>query len=440
VEARKRWRSFAATSPGAVVQTFALRIALIVANLATGIIVARTLAPTGRGEQAAMLLWPGVLCGFFTLGLPLAVNFNLRRNPDRQSEFLWAGMILGTVLGLVATVVGVIGIPHWIGGRYGHGVIIVAQWLMLMAPVTMVSMILQTTLEARGDFTSSNVSKSLPQFGTLAILVVLLLSERLTPFSASFAYSLPLVAVPVALSWKLRVLFSLRMRHFAESAKKLISYGMRSYVVDLLGTFSGQIDQVLVVGLLSAAGLGIYTVALSISRLLTIFYGSLNIVLFPKAASLEIPEVVALTARAARISTLFTTAAALALIILLPFVLPLVYGSAFRAVVPVARILTCEIVFGGATQILAQAFMATGRPITIAILQVLGLLLTIPLMLVLIPRFGLSGAAVSLLISTMSRLAMTIACYPIVLKSAVPNLIVTRADIVYLMSRFRRTA
>jgi O-antigen/teichoic acid export membrane protein len=439
MNARQRWIDFAATSSGTVATTFALRVALIMANVATGIVVARTLAPTGRGEQAAMVLWPSVLSPLFALGLPIAVNFNLRRNPDRQGEFLTTGVVLAGSLGLCATLVGVIFIPHWIG-KYGQPIVMFAQWMMVFAPVAILSMVLQTTLEARGDFTSSNLSKSMPQFGTLILLGVLVLFGRLTPFSAALAYNAPLVFVPVTLAWKLREVFTLRMDHFGRSAKRLLSYGLRSYVVDLVGTFSGQIDQVLVVGLLSAAGLGIYTVALSVSRLLSIFYSSLNIVLFPKAASLDVPDVVVLTARAARISSMFTAAAAIGLIIILPVVMPIMYGGAFKAVVPVARILSCEIVFTGATWILAQAFMATGRPAIVAGLQVFGLLLTIPLMLVLIPRFGLSGAALALLLSSVSRLAMTVACFPLVLKSAVPQLVVARNDFVYLLSRFRRAA
>jgi hypothetical protein len=46
---------------------------LLVVNLATGIIVARGLAPTGRGEQAAMSVWPTTLSFLFLVSLPTSL-------------------------------------------------------------------------------------------------------------------------------------------------------------------------------------------------------------------------------------------------------------------------------------------------------------------------------------------------------------------------------
>jgi antigen flippase len=116
------------------------------------------------------------------------------------------------------------------------------------------------------------------------------------------------------------------------------------------------------------------------------------------------------------------------------------YGGAFKSVVPIAQILCVEIVITGATSVLSQSFMATGKPGTIAVLQVLGLLLTVPFMLVLIPRFGLSGAALALLLSSTCRLGLVLACYPMILKTRPPSLIITGHDITFLLKRLRRSA
>ena len=46
------------SSFGAVLQTLLVRVFILAINLATGIITARALGPIGRGELAAMQLWP----------------------------------------------------------------------------------------------------------------------------------------------------------------------------------------------------------------------------------------------------------------------------------------------------------------------------------------------------------------------------------------------
>ncbi len=429
--------SFLASSIGAFTQTLFAKIFLLAANLATGIIVARSLAPVGRGEQAAMSMWPGLLSGLFSLGLALALTYSFRREPERQIELLSASSILAICLGLVATGVGMIFLPAWLS-RYDTAIITFARWMLLLIPFTMITFVQQAALEARSDFTTSNLSKSLPQLASVVILGSLALTHRLTPFSSTFGYLAPWTVVPFLLGWRLRKLMSLRFDNFRGSAKRLLSYGLRSYPIDVLGTLSGQVDQVLVVGLISASGLGLYTVALSVSRILSIFHASLVTVLFPKAAALAPAQVVALTSRITRISSLAAFLGAATLIVALPFLMVHLYGGAFRDVVPVARILCIEIVVTGATSILSQSFMATGKPGTIAVLQVIGLLLTVPFMLVLIPRYGLSGAALALLCSSTCRLLIVIACYPLILKSPVPNLMIGPSDFAYVMQRLKR--
>jgi hypothetical protein len=48
-------------------------------NAATGMITARTLHAGGRGEQAAMVLWPAFLVYATSLGLPSSLTYHLRR-------------------------------------------------------------------------------------------------------------------------------------------------------------------------------------------------------------------------------------------------------------------------------------------------------------------------------------------------------------------------
>jgi O-antigen/teichoic acid export membrane protein len=425
------------STTGAFAQTLLAKIFLLGANLATGVIVARSLAPVGRGEQAAMAMWPGLLTGLFSLGLGLAVTYTCRRAPERESQLLSASILISLACGLIAMALGYIFIPSWLS-KYDGSVITFARWMLLIVPFTMVTYVLQAIHEVHGDFTTSNLSKSLPQLVSVIVLGTLALTHHLTPFTSTAAYLVPWTLVPPILAWRVRELIVPQLREFRIAAKQLLSYGIRSYIIDILGTLSGQVDQVLVVGLLSPSALGLYTVALSVSRVLSVFHASLLTVLFPKASALEQDDVIRLTGRAVRISSFIATLASISLIVILPFIMVRLYGGAFKGVVPVARILCVEIVISGATSILCQAFMATGRPGTIAVLQVIGLLLTVPFMLVLIPHLGLSGAALALLLSSCCRLALVLGCYPALLKARIPNLLITPDDFRFLVGRLRR--
>ena len=62
----------------ATVQTLLANVLILGVNFGTGIITARLLGPVGRGEQAAIILWPQFLAYALTLGLPSAMLYNLR--------------------------------------------------------------------------------------------------------------------------------------------------------------------------------------------------------------------------------------------------------------------------------------------------------------------------------------------------------------------------
>ena len=72
--------------------------------------------------------------------------------------------------------------------------------------------------------------------------------------------------------------------------------------------------------------------------------------------------------------------------------------------------------------------MATDRPGLITTLQGVGLLLNLPLLLVLVPAFGLMGAGVSLLTTSLVRLIFIIAAFPRVLKVPPPRLWLNTED------------
>ncbi|MBE9020213.1 polysaccharide biosynthesis C-terminal domain-containing protein, partial [Chroococcidiopsidales cyanobacterium LEGE 13417] len=127
---------------------------------------------------------------------------------------------------------------------------------------------------------------------------------------------------------------------------------------------------------------------------------------------------------------------ALAVSIPIPFLIQLLYGDKFVEAVGVFRVLSAEIAIGGAAWVLAQAFMAVGRPGSLTVVEAISVLVTVPLLLILIPIYGLEGAGWSLLISTIFRLVCLPAGYPLLLKVRPPSLIATRNDIDFLRQVF----
>jgi O-antigen/teichoic acid export membrane protein len=161
-------------------------------------------------------------------------------------------------------------------------------------------------------------------------------------------------------------------------------------------------------------------------------------VLFPKSAGRPAREVIEMTGDAVRVSTLVTAVCAVFVCAAGPLLLRILYGSDYVAAAGALRILVIEVVLSGATYVLAQAFMALNTPGVVTALQATGLSLSIPLMFLLIPRYGIYGAAVSLLASTTARLIFVTAAFRVFLNIDPPRLIPSADDLKLIWSEVSR--
>lgn len=428
-----KFLSFANGQHGAaaVMKSLLVKMLVIGINTSTGIITARMLKPDGRGELAAMILWPVFLTNLLTLGLPSSLIFNLRRSAERESQIFSGALVLGLILGVLAGIVGAVMLPYWLG-QYSPETVLMAQWVMLQAPQCTLILVGRAALEARGEYGNSNATLFLIHFLTLVGLVGLMLFGTMTPFLAAFAYVLNGVPAFAWMMWRLWKVYRPRWDGITQSIRELLPYGLRAYGIDLLGTLSLQIDQVLVVGFLYPAAMGTYIVALNLSRILQLFQQAVVMVLFPKASARPVEEVLALTGRAVRISSVFTVLAGIGVMLWGQWLLRLLYGQEFVAATNLLRLLTLEAILSSTTLVLAQAFMALGKPGTVTILQGLGLALSVPLMLIFIPRYGLLGTGISLAISSAVRLILMLMCFPWLLKERAPKLLFGHDDWMFL--------
>jgi O-antigen/teichoic acid export membrane protein len=429
-------KQLSATS--AFVQSAGAKLLIIGLNAATGILAARALAPAGRGELSAMILWYIFLGSVFSLGIPSALTYRLRRHPEQISELSGAALTLSLAVSAVACAVGFFGLPHWIP-QYSPQILFFARIFLLNTPVAVFMVIGRATLESQGHFTASNLSLIGPPLLTLAGLLLLWVTHKFTPVNAGFCYVLSGVPSLIWMGRSFHHAVRPCFHHLTRSARLLLSYGIRSYGIDLCGTLSIYVDQALVVRILQPSMMGTYVVALSLSRVLNVFHTAVVMVLFPRAVSRPPREVLEMTGQAVRMTTFATTLCGAGIMLAGPRLLIFLYGPEYRGAAAILRILVVEVILAGATQVMSQAFMALSRPGVITTLQAIGLLLTVPLMLVLVPRLGIAGAALSLLLSTCARFVFVLASFSRFLGLPRPGLLLRRADLLFLSNEvFRR--
>ena len=423
-------------SVAATAQTMLTMIGILAINVLTGMITARTLGPDGRGEQAALILWPEFMANIITLGIPSSMIYNLRRYPEERNKVFSAAVILCTFLGVSSATVGIIFIPQWLS-QYPPQTILTAQLFMPIVPIFLLAQLFAFALEASSQFAISNIGKYMMPVGTLMMLMGLVASNNMNPYTAAMAYILPGIVVFTTRASYLRQIFKFQWSGLLDVYRKLINYGIRSYGVEIVKTLSGRLSQIVIVGLLSTTNMGIYVVALNLSRMMNVFQSSFTTVLFPTVAGRPKKEVVALTSRSVRVSLVLTCIAGTIVSLFAPFVLNALYGERFLAAITVFRILLVEIIISGTVLVFLQAFMALGKPGFVTFLQGIGVSISIPLMFFFIPKFGLEGAGMALLCSSITRLILVYLSYKFVLKVPLPNLLLNKGDIDFIVQSIR---
>jgi O-antigen/teichoic acid export membrane protein len=118
-----------------------------------------------------------------------------------------------------------------------------------------------------------------------------------------------------------------------------------------------------------------------------------------------------------------------------PILLSVLYGKSYANVNAPLQILALEAVLSGSVTVLAQAFMALNRPGTVTVMQAVGLAITVPLLMALVPRFGVLGAACSVFLSTLARCAMTYASFRFILRERAPDFLPRSEDFRWILER-----
>lgn len=415
----------------------AFRALAVAVNIATSLLSAAMLGPSGRGEQTALVIAPSFLGGLASLGLHGALIYHLRADPAHEREWLGTGILLTCGTGLLAVAIGWVAEPYWLR-QYGAHTIAVGRVLLLVTPMLVMSWTLSGAAEARGWFGLVNRVLYLQSLAALALLGALALAHLLTPARSACAYLLP--QVPMFLYVFIRVVRRMRpvFRLRRDLAVRLLRYGARLCGVDILGTLSGFIDQMIIVAFLPAGMVGTYAVALSSARLLSVVQASISSVLFPSIAAREMATIVATVATTFRIATPLLAGIAGGLALIGPPLLLLAYGHGFAPAIVPFRVLLLAMVIENGARILYQIYSGGGRPELVTLCECAAVVVLVLAMLALVPRLGTPGAAGAVLCGAMFRLLAALAALPLLLKTPLPRLLAGPADLHLLRALWSR--
>jgi len=381
--------------------TFVANLAAAVIGFGLSILLTRGLGTQGLGTYALALLLPNTMVLLLEFGITYANVYHIGRGDVNAREvmranlWLW-GFVTLIGLALAAAIIYVKG-AEWFPG--------IPATLMIVAvlsfPPNLLQFYCRSILQGYQDFRRFNYLTVIVQLTTFVTSAVLILGLHLGVGAALVAFLLgqllSLFFTIVALAPYLKRAPKGEVReHWWTYGKHAVSYGWKQHLGAVAAFVNYRVDLFFVNLLISPATAGVYYIAIQLGEAMWMISKVVSTVLLPRLAELHGEEQtrLELTPLITRLVFCLTLVGAVVVGALSPWIVRLWGPDASTAAIVLVWLLP-GIVMGAATRIIAYDFSARGKPIYNSYLSIVVMVINIVSNIILIPRIGVVGGAIS---------------------------------------------
>jgi len=377
--------------------TFGGQVGAILVALLTQAMLARALEPSGRGSLYICQVFQSTLAIIFAVGCDTAALYYVSSRRFSLSEGITYTLVNGTVSSILAVIAGwlLISCNFEIFAKASEAEFRLALFLV---PITLFSLVFQGLLTAVGRYGAFGAA-TLLRAVSLVVLVFLLV--WLGGWGVAGSLWANIIAYLVSLLFSLHVLVNREgarlVKPRLDKIATMWSYGARYYLGKLSNTANLQIGPILLGFLVSKEQLGFFSIAYRLLDQVESIPHALATLLLPRV-SLSVHGRKELVARIARLAL---AVCGFILALLAVFAVPLVrivFSDQFLPAVPVVRILCLAAAFRTLTKVYAPYLLGRDHPGFTSLAMGAGGAGNLLLILLLVPAFGVAGAAAGMAI------------------------------------------
>ena len=382
-------------------ETYATTLGVQGFTLIQGIVLARVLGADGRGEYAAIVLWPIILgnCGLF--GSRMSITRAIASSG--ATSIVRAGLILSLILSGISVLVGVALLPALMPASRDELLWITKIFMVIYIPAFIFSSNLAALDHGRGNFSRLNLFRALLSPVNVLILLALIVLGRADLPSCVIAAAAALWVVCVG-----RAVLLLRETPLLgpiASLRSLVRKSVPFALTGVLGQVNHRSDRILLLWLMTDVELGLYVVAYGVASVVAQAPKSIGLISVTVAAQEREREGYTLVARMFRSATVLAVLMAIGTAGIIYWALPLMYGVDFSAARLTAVILCAAFVPLGLNSLLAQTMAGQGKPLAGMMARMLGTLIMAIVAYLLKDSMGVNGVALGFLASQIVSLA-----------------------------------
>jgi O-antigen/teichoic acid export membrane protein len=375
------------------------RFMLVVFGFGTGIITARILGPHDRGLFTLLITLPQTLVTFAKMGVAQANVYYVRRARVPVDTVASNSLVLTFAVSLL-----LLGVcyffGHWIIDPFTDGAPWSYVWLALvLVPALLVEsyfMAILQAVEAFGAYNRQSVIKAVLSFAGIATALLLAHGKL---WAALMSQVSVLTACNLWLLIQCYQVAPFGFRWDQEVGRGTLSFGAKSYVQTLAAHLHYRIDLYLIALLLNPEQVAFYSIAVNMTNPILQIPDAIGTVIFPKLAGSSDQAAHERTAVTCRHTLFATLVAAIFYAGVGSQLMLFFYGRRYAPAIPPMFMMLPGIIMISLYQILSRNFTSRNRQQVNIIAAGVALAVNASSNLLLIPRFGIVGAALSTAIS-----------------------------------------
>ena len=372
-----------------------VRFGAVAAGFLTSVLAARVLGATDLGAAGVALTVGSIAALIANGGLNIASTYFIGRRPLERQAITHRSITMGAAAAILAAVLTLV-----VGGALSARLFGVDDGPLVVATAVMAAGVvgyeiggaIVLGLDRRMAYVVIQVLEGIGSFIATAVILLLVSATAAgMVLAAGIAYLASAVFAVVAAQ---RMVGGRILAFDLAYAREALALGLRGQIGNVLQFLNLRLDLILVPLFLDLHSAGIYLVAVRMSEVVTQIASSAAALLFP-AVSRSDPTLTELTERTMRATLLVVVALGAAIALLAVPLLGIFFGQEFTAGASALRITMIAMIPLTISRLLSGDMKGRGRAGLVSISAAAALAMTVVGDLILIPAFGIEGAAVA---------------------------------------------
>ena len=376
--------------------TFLASSVSFVFAIITSVIVARVLGPEGKGIVTLILMIPPILMMVGTMGTEASNVYFTGSRKFKIDDIIGNSLVLAFIFSFIVIAIffGVYKTSQFQNFMVSNKISPFYLWLgILSLPFNLMYLFFRNILLGKEKIKIMNGLGIFQVASNLLLVLIFIVIFKQGVLGAVLCFTLNSFAVAI-LSFicvkKLgRISFKLNISLLRES----FYYGGKAYLGNLAQFLNYRADIFLVAYFLGPVAVGLYGVAVGLAERLWMIPGSVGIVLFPRISSGDNLYANNVTPKVTRHTFFVVAIMSIGLFLLSKPLLGLLFGQDYLPSAKPLVILLPGVVALSISKVLSSDLAGRGKPQFGMIASFFSLGINIPLNLILIPKWGIVGAA-----------------------------------------------